>query len=141
MGTAVTAEILLTPLRRIEGPSGGVLHALKASAPGFAGFAEAYFSEIHQGAIKGWRRHNRVTLNLIVPRGGVLFVLHDDRAGGFADHHIGESNYSRLTIPPGFWGACRGESPGTSLILDIIDEEHDPAESETCPLPSFAYSW
>jgi dTDP-4-dehydrorhamnose 3,5-epimerase len=141
MGAAVTTDILLTPLRRIDGPLGGVLHALKASAPGFSGFAEAYFSEIHQGAIKGWRRHNRVTLNLIVPRGDVLFVLHNDRTGDFAEHCIGESNYSRLTIPPGFWVAFRGEGLGTSLILDIIDEEHETAESETCPLTSFAYLW
>lgn len=143
MGPAVSKDILLTPLRRIDGPSGAVMHAMKASAVGFAGFGEAYFSEIHPGAVKGWRRHNRVTLNLIVPRGDVRFVMHDDRVapGRFVAHTIGTSYYARLTVPPGVWVAFRGEAPETSLILDIIDEEHEPSELEVRPLSSVAYAW
>ena len=143
MGPAVSAEVLLTPLKRIDGPSGAVLHAMKAGAAGYAGFGEAYFSEIYQGAVRGWRRHNRVTLNLIVPRGDVRFVMHDDRAASerFIVHTIGTSNYARLTVPPGIWVAFRGEAPGTSLILDIIDEAHEPSESEVCALSAFSYSW
>ena len=134
-------QVLVTPLKRIAGPMGGVLHAQKASAPGHAGFAEAYFSEIHEGAVKNWRRHNRFTMNLVVPRGNVLFVLHDEKDGSFAPHRIGEDNYARLTVPPGLWMAFRGEGPGTSLILDIIDGEHDPAEADTRELSAFAYGW
>jgi dTDP-4-dehydrorhamnose 3,5-epimerase len=138
--------VLLTPLRHIPGAAGAVMHALKRSAPGHAGFGEAYFSEIHEGAIKSWRRHSRVTMNLVVVRGQVRFVLHDDRAGSptagrFQDVSIGERNYARLTVPPGLWLSFRGEGPGTSLILDIIDEEHDPAEAETCELSAIGFSW
>ncbi len=133
--------VLVTPLKRIAGPAGDVLHGLKASEPGYAGFAEAYFSEIHQGAIKSWRRHNRMTMNLVVPRGNVRFVLHDERSCTFAEHMIGEANYARLTVAPGLWVAFRGQGPGTSLILDITDAEHDPAEAESRDVSAFAFSW
>lgn len=138
--------VLLTPLRRISGESGGVMHAHKKSAPGYIGFGEAYFSEIHEGAIKSWRRHRCVTMNLIVVRGQVRFVLHDDRIasdtfGVFSQFSIGERNYARLTVPPGLWLCFKGEGPGTSLILDIIDDEHDPAEADICDLSKFSFAW
>lgn len=136
--------VLLTPLKRIAAPGGGVMHALKQSAPGFIGFGEAYFSEIQEGTVKSWRRHHRVTLNLVVVRGQVKFVLHDERMGrdgSFREFSLGESHYARLTVPPGIWMAFRGEAPGVSLILDIINEEHDPAEAETRDLASIEFPW
>jgi dTDP-4-dehydrorhamnose 3,5-epimerase len=133
--------VLVTPLKRITGPAGDVLHGLKASAPGYAGFGEAYFSEIHKGAIKRWRRHNRMTMNLIVPRGNVYFVLHNERSGNFAEHTIGEDNYARLTVAPGLWMAFRGQGPGTSLILNITNAEHDPAEADSRDVSAFAFTW
>lgn len=120
------------------------MHALKKSAPGYVRFGEAYFSEIDQGVVKSWRRHHRVTLNLVVARGQVRFVLYDEKAGheaGFEEFSIGESNYARLTVPPGIWMAFQGQGAGTSLILDIIDEEHDPAEAEIKELAAIAFSW
>ena len=143
MDATVIQNATLVPLSRIAGSSGAVMHALKVSSPGFVGFGEAYFSEIHEGAIKSWRRHNRFTLNLVVPRGEVRFVLYDDRADttSFTEYHVGKNNYARLTVPPGLWMAFRGEGPGTSLILDITDGEHDPAESDSRELSFFAYSW
>jgi dTDP-4-dehydrorhamnose 3,5-epimerase len=138
--------VLVTPLKYIPGEDGAVMHALRKSAPGHVGFGEAYFSEVHEGVTKKWRRHFRVTMNLVVVRGQVRFVLYDDRPesltrGEFADICIGECHYARLTVPPGLWMSFRGEGPGTSLILDIINEEHDPAEAETCDNSAIVFSW
>jgi dTDP-4-dehydrorhamnose 3,5-epimerase len=133
--------VLVTPLRRITAPAGAVLHGLKASSPGYIGFAEAYFSEIHEGAIKDWRKHTRMTMNLVVPRGNVRFVFHAETSGLFTEYLIGEANYARLTVAPGLWMAFRGEGPGTSLILDITDLEHDPAEAQSRNVSAFAYTW
>jgi dTDP-4-dehydrorhamnose 3,5-epimerase len=134
--------VLLTPLKRIEGAAGDVLHGLKASAPGYAGFGEAYFSEIHEGAVKSWRRHSRVTVNLIVPVGQVRFAVHDEAQQQTEGYELGaRRNYARLTIAPGIWFAFKGAGPGSSLILSIIDREHDPAESESRELATIPYSW
>ena len=138
--------VLFTPLRRIATPSGDVLHGLKASAAGYTGFAEAYFSQIHQGALKSWRLHTLATLNLVVPVGSVRFVVYDDRAGSpttgaFEEYVVGHANYGRLTIWPGIWMAFQGLGPGTSTILSIIDREHDPAESSTREVETIPYAW
>jgi len=130
----------LSPLKIIPGDAGGVLHGLKKSWDGFVDFGEAYFSEVHQGAIKSWRRHTRATLNLVVPVGAVRFVLHDGAA--FGEHTIGRAaDYARLTVPPGLWFALQGVGPGTSLILSLSSLEHDPSEAETRALDGIAYNW
>ena len=38
--------LILTPLQVVGNPKGDIYHALKASAPGYQGFGEAYFSTV-----------------------------------------------------------------------------------------------
>src|SRR3990167_5184647 len=106
--------VLLTPLAVIPTPGGDVLHGMKKTDPGFIEFGEAYFSTIHYQEIKAWKKHLRMTLNLIVPQGEVRFVLHDDReySSSFgktiAISLSREHNYQRLTVPPDIWMAFQG---------------------------------
>jgi dTDP-4-dehydrorhamnose 3,5-epimerase len=138
--------VLLTEETRVGNPKGDVLHVLKKSSPGYSAFGEAYFTTIYEGVAKGWKRHRRVTLNLVVSSGLVLFVIHDDRPksptfGQFDTITLGQTRYARLTVPPGLWLAFQGKGPGQSLILDIVDEEHDPAEAESLPLAAFPFDF
>ncbi|MCW2905205.1 MAG: hypothetical protein JWO67_7470 [Streptosporangiaceae bacterium] len=144
MDQNLIAGVLVTPQKRILHPNGDILHALKASGPGYAGFGEAYFSTVHPGAIKGWKRHRRVTLNLVVPIGEIRFVIHDDRPGSptrgwFTDLALGGDNHARLTVPSGVWMAFQGQGKSLNLLLNIIDEEHDPAEADNVALEFFEY--
>lgn len=138
--------VLLTPLRRVEHPKGDIYHAMKASAPGYAGFGEAYFSTIRGGLVKGWKRHNRLALNLVVPVGRIQFVVHDSREasptrGAFGSALLGPSgSYARLTVPAGLWVAFRGLDDW-NLLLNIIAEEHNPAEADNIELDSIPYPW
>lgn len=137
--------VLLTPLKRVYHPSGDILHAMKASSPGFHGFGEAYFSLIKKDFIKGWKRHNRLTLNLIVPVGSIQFVICDDRhkendTPEFFDVIIDKDNYARLTIPPGVWVCFKGLEEA-NLLMNIIAEEHDMAESDNIPLEAINFSF
>ena len=61
--------VILTPLNKICHPKGDVFHGMKKSDVGFVGFGEAYFSTVNYTEIKGWNRHKRMTLNLVVPVG------------------------------------------------------------------------
>lgn len=145
MGAMITG-VTVTELRRIANPNGDIRHAMKVSSPGYAGFGEAYFSSIHPGAIKGWKRHRSATLNLVVPVGNVRFVIHDDRQGSpsqgrFQEWTLGEECYARLTVEPGLWVAFQGRSSLDSMLLNISNEEHDPAEADNRDLQSFIYSW
>lgn len=138
--------VLLTPLRKVEHPKGEIYHAMKASAPGFCGFGEAYFSTVRGGLVKGWKRHNRLTLNLVVIVGAIRFVIRDDRADSPTRGQVQEvvlgpaADYARLTVPPGLWVAFQGVD-AWNLLLNIIAQEHDPAEADNLALDTFAHAW
>jgi len=134
---------VFTPLRRIPTPGGEVRHGLKAGDAAFAGFGEAYFSAVDAGAVKGWKRHTRMTLNLIVVQGEVRFLVVSDAGEGRAFHLTPdrEGAYGRLTVPPGLWMAFGGVGQGTNLLLNLASIEHDPAEAESRPLEALPWSW
>jgi dTDP-4-dehydrorhamnose 3,5-epimerase len=138
--------VVITPLRVIPSPGGTVLHGMKKGDVGESGFGEAYFSTVEQGFVKGWKRHRRMTLNLIVPQGEVRFVLHDTRPGSvsegrFLEVRLSRQNYARLTVPPGLWMAFQstGETPG--MLLNIADIAHDPVEVDRLELNEIEFDW
>jgi len=140
-------DIQLTPLKQIFHPQGNIFHGLKKSEPGYVNFGEAYFSSINQGEIKPWKKHLKMTLNLIVPVGEIQFVLFDDREdsitrNNFMEIVLSPQNYCRLTIPPYIWIAFKGLSSGLNLLLNIADIEHDPSEIMRLGLDDIKYdSW
>lgn len=134
------STIQLTPLRRIPVESGDVLRVLRQSETEFTTFGECYISLIEPECIKGWKCHTKMTMNLAVPVGEVTFVFHMP-GQGFRVEEIGQSKYSRLTVPPGIWFAFRGSDRATSVIINISNIEHDPAESKKAALESFPYKW
>ena len=135
------------PLNHIQVPKGDIYHALKSTDKGFSGFGEAYFSEIESGQTKGWKRHNRFPLNIIVIKGKIKFVVYDDRSdsptkGQFLEIVLSpQENYGRLTLQPGLWMAFHGESNDTSMLLDIIPEPHDPSEADKKELNEIPYEF
>ena len=138
--------VFLTPLKIIYHPKGDIFQGIKKSDNGFSGFGEAYFSTIRDGEIKGWNRHKRMTLNLVVPLGKVFFVIFDNREnsntrGSFFEVELSPDNYQRLTVFPGLWMAFRGNSSGTNLILNVADMEHDPDEIERSDQDQIDYNW
>ncbi len=139
---SVIEDLRLTELRRVNAAGGDVLHVLKAGETDFSGFGEAYFSCINPGAVKAWKRHLRMTMNLVVPVGLVRFVFWDGRPGIFRSEEIGaEGNYSRLYVPPGLWFGFKGCSKKQSLVMNIASHEHDPLEVERLTLDAVNYDW
>ena len=133
--------IFLNKLRRIPVTHGDVYHGLKASDDTFKGFGELYFSRVDYGKVKGWKRHNRLTLNLMVPVGEVRFVVRESNSMTnqpgklLFDSRVGaDTNHARLTIPPGYWVAFQGVGRGVNVVANIIPEEHDPGEADNLPL-------
>lgn len=137
--------VILTSLKKIEHPKGDIFHVLKSSSEGFLGFGEAYFSTIHGGDIKGWKRHKEVTLNLTVAVGRIKFVIYDDRPDSktkncFWNVILDIDNYQRLTIAPGLWLGFQGVSEN-NILLNIINKEHEPSEAESCEIKNISYDW
>ena len=139
--------VTTTPLSIIDTKGGDVLHAMKTSDQGYSGFGEAYFSTIEPKAIKGWKRHTQMILNLVVPIGSVRFILYDDREN---QDHINQfqevilsiaDGYARLTVPPMIWVGFQGLGRQTSLILNIANIEHSPEEIERKELDEIKFNW
>ncbi len=139
--------VTLHPLKHIIVPKGDIYHALKSTDEGYEGFGEAYFSQIEHGQVKGWKRHNRITLNIVVPVGAVKFVIYDDREdsvtkGQFEEIILSPSdNYQRLTVAPGLWMAFVGVGYSISMLMDIIPEPHDDYEASRRSLEEIQYNF
>ncbi|MHB1099241.1 MAG: dTDP-4-dehydrorhamnose 3,5-epimerase [Burkholderiales bacterium] len=140
MGAVSVDDILLTPLKRVPVKGGDVLHAMKRSDPGFVDFGEAYFSIVEKDAVKAWKRHLKMTLNLVVPVGQVRFVFMDE-ANRQREVKIGEANYVRLTVPPQLWFGFQGMAVPQSLLLNVADIPHDPDEIERKLIDEIRFDW
>lgn len=137
--------VSITPLSEIDTKGGAVLHAIKRSDHGYSGFGEAYFSKIEYKAIKGWKQHKKMVLNLIVPIGKVRFILYDDRKNHTNQFQAvvlsGKSEYARLTVPPMIWVGFQGLDSEPSLVLNVASIEHSPEEIERKELDEIKFNW
>ena len=101
-------------------------------------------SEIKPRAVKAWKRHRKMTLNLVVPIGEIKFVMFDDRVTNDVNFHeviISIENYCRLTIPPMIWVGFEGLSRNNSIVLNIASIPHDPREVDRKNLDEIDFDW
>ena len=138
--------VIHTPLSVFPGEKGSVLRAMRKDEDGYNGFGEAYFSTVEQNFVKAWKRHRRMTLNIIVPVGKIGFVIYDSRANSSSFGRkisviLSRENYYRLTIPPMVWAGFTGLSNGLSLLLNIADLRHDPNEVDHKDINEIEYNW
>jgi dTDP-4-dehydrorhamnose 3,5-epimerase len=143
-GLAMIKDVLISDLSVIDVLGGNIMHGIKKSSTGYVDFGEAYFSEIQSNSIKAWKRHKKMTLNIIVPIGKIRFVLFDDRdvkGKQFQEIIISKENYCRLTVPPMVWLGFQGLSSKGSMLLNIADIEHDPDEVDRVEIDKINYNW
>lgn len=140
--------VTITPLRQIPDERGRIMHMLRNDAPHFIEFGEVYFSIVHQGAIKGWHLHRKMTINYAVPIGKIKFVLFDAREssptkGEVKEIFMGPSdNYCLVTVPPGIWNGYKGVGID-SLVANCATHVHDPDEMDRLDpfSPDVPYDW
>lgn len=144
MGSISLDNILLSQLSRIETSGGDVLHGIKKTDEGYYGFGEAYFSWILAGYVKAWKRHNIMTMNLIVPFGNVRFVFcvqnKEQNNTIFRVEDIGENRFMRITVPPGIWFGFQSISP-KSLVLNVSNIVHKSSEIDRVSVSHFDFTW
>lgn len=138
MDRVTILEPTVTALKTFDKGNGLVMHGMKASESTYAGFGEAYFSTIDFNQFSGWKLHRKMMLNIVVPKGQIRFaVLESGRCSSLHQIEplmntvIGEKNFARITIPPGFWVAFKGVGLGTNILLNIANIEHNPNEATT----------
>lgn len=139
-------DVYLSDLKIINHEKGDIFHALKKTDIEYSEFGEAYFSSIKHSSIKAWKRHTKMTLNIIVPVGAIKFVIYDDRQESktrseYFEICLSRENYQRLTVPKGLWMGFQGISKSLNLLLNIADMPHDPDEVERCDIDDIKYDW
>jgi len=127
--------VKITQLKQFSDPRGKVMHMFRCDDPDFQQFGEIYFSLVRPGAIKGWNRHTRITINLAVVAGTAKLVLYDSREespskGEIMEFCFGEENYVRVKIPPGIYTSFKSISPTDALVANCTTLPHDPNESD-----------
>ena len=138
--------VVVTSLSVFETVSGDVLHGMKCSDQGFSGFGEAYFSDVDCGAVKAWKRHQEMVLNLIVPVGAIHFVIYDDRKESKSFNQFQEitlsrnDNYCRLTVPSMLWVGFQGTA-ATNMLLNIANIVHSSGEMDQKTIDEIPYDW
>lgn len=132
--------VILTSLKQIYHPKGDIFHAMKKSDIGFDGFGEAYFSTINQNDIKGWKKHTKMTLNIVVPVGNIEFVVYDENSKEFFSTKLSHNNYQRLTVKAGLWMAFKGLDK-YNMLLNLASIEHDPNEAINIGIEEIKYEW
>jgi len=132
--------VILTQLRRIDVENGDVFHAMKKSDTGFCGFGEAYFSNVIKDTIKGWKKHTKMTINIIVPIGTIKFVIFNEFKKEFYTVTLSQRNYQRLTIDPGLYLAFKGIGE-SNMLLNLANLEHNPDEVVNIGLNEIPYEW
>src|SRR5262249_42798469 len=115
--------VRVVPLARIPDERGTVLHMLKASDPHFLRFGEIYFSMVYPGIVKGWHRHQEMTLNYACVFGRIKLVLYDERDGSptygrIMEVFLGTDNYALVVIPPALWNGFKGMSAPYAMVAN-----------------------
>jgi dTDP-4-dehydrorhamnose 3,5-epimerase len=129
--TAGIDGVRVIPLRRIPDERGTIFHMLRSTDPHFLQFGEIYFTSVYEGIVKGWHRHEEMTLNYACIFGRTKIVLYDERDGSstrgrLLEVFLGPDNYSLVVIPPGIWTGMKGMSRPFALVANCATHPHDP---------------
>lgn len=122
------------PLRRIPDERGTILHMLRETDPHFSRFGEVYFTTIYHGIVKGWHRHDGMTLNYACVYGRVKLVLFDDRSdsptqGSLMEAFLGTDAHLLAVIPPGIWNGIKGLTDPFAVVANCATHPHDPSRT------------
>ena len=141
--------VIIQQLKQITDKRGSVLHMIKNDSSLFKQFGEVYFSEVHSGLVKAWKRHKKQSQNLAIPFGKILLVVYDDRPnsnthGEITEYRLGRpDNYKLIHIRPMLWYGFQGIGDQTSMIANYTDLPHDPEEMESLSADTsqIPYQW
>lgn len=123
------------PLKRIPDERGTIFHMLRRTEPHFREFGEIYFSSVYPGVVKGWHRHEEMTLNYACIFGRIKLVMFDDRndsrtRGTLMEVFLGPDDYSLVVIPPLLWNGFKGMSDPYAIVANCCTHAHGATRSE-----------
>ena len=136
-------KIKIQNLEKFSLENGDLYKGINLNENDYKSFGELYFTFIDYKAIKAWKRHKKMHMNLFVPVGNVEFVFFCDIKMEFRKEKIGEDNYKRLSVPPNTWFGFMGLSKNKSLVVNLASIPHDDKEVEKLDIINdiITYEW
>ena len=125
-------------LDRVELPAGDIRKFIKLSDAEYKGFGEIYFSHANNGYIKAWKKHTKMTMNIVTIIGKVRFVFSTNES--FDEVILDSSSNTLLTVYPGVWFGFQGIEK-ENLICNFANIEHSEKELERKDISEFDYDW
>ena len=126
-------NVQIVPRKIIQDDRGKIMHIMKLTDVQFNKFGEVYCSTVYPGVVKGWHMHKRMTLNYLVIKGNIKFVLYDDRQDSVTyrqiqEIYLGENQYVMVTVPPLVWNGFKGIGIEEAFVINFTDLPHETDE-------------
>ena len=134
-------KIKLIKLKKIKTQKGDILKILDKKSKGYQGFSEVYFSWVKYKAIKAWKFHKKMTMNLVVIEGKIKFVFYDQLRKKFKEIVISKNNYKRIIIRPKIWFGFMGLDKKENIIINLANTMHNKNEIYYKKLRAIKYNW
>lgn len=112
--------------QRKKNLKGDIYKIINKKSKNFSGFGELYLSSLNKGSSKGWNFHKKMTLNLFVVKGRVMFFLKRDKK--VFRINLNEDQNEVLTIKPKVWVKMVNLSLKESKIINFANLVHDKNE-------------
>ena len=122
-------RVKVVPLKQIPDERRTLMHMRKRTDPHFIELGEIYFTTVHPGVVKGWRKHQRMTLKHACSYGHIKLVLYDHREDSPTRDEIVElflrpDDYQLVQIPAKVWNSFEGLGQETSILANCATEPH-----------------
>ena len=112
--------------QRKKNLKGDIYKIINKKSKNFSGFGELYLSSLNKGMSKGWNFHKKMTLNLFVVKGKVMFFLKRDKK--VFRINLNEDQNEILTIKPKVWVKMVNLSLKESKIINFANLVHNKNE-------------
>ena len=123
----------------VKNENGIILKILNSKQSNLKFYKDAYFSFVKFNKIKGWKKHKRMTMTLMVPVGKVKFVFFiKDK---FKSIIISENKFLKIIVPPNIWFAFKGISKGKNVVFNLANLKHNDKEILRKEINEIKYNW
>ena len=139
----MTNKIKVIENKIINHKDGNILKGINHDDDDFDRFGELYFSYIKLNAIKAWKKHNQMKMNLFVPFGKVKFVFFSKNFVKLKELIVDGKNNNRITVRPKIWYGFKGLFHEQSLVVNLANISHSDFEMERLEINNefIDYDW
>jgi len=139
LGQVKLDKIKIEKYNVVKNINGIILKILNNKQSNLKFYKDAYFSFVKFNKIKGWKKHTRMTMTLVVPVGKVKFVFYDENK--FRSIIIGDNRFYKIIVPPNIWFAFKGISKSKNVIFNLANVKHNDKEVVRKKNNEIKYNW